>query len=105
MCPIVNIICSAPAQNTCSQRWALLQNLPPTLLHQQVVDNGETLVHFHYFALPNNLDHNLIIQIPTNDTSLYQFQYAGKGVIKQWRQAKNERVRKRKQIEMRKKAE
>ena len=105
MCPIVNIIYSAPAQNTCSQRQVLLQNLPPAILHQQAGDNRETLDHFHYFTLPNNLDNNLIIQIPTNDTLLYQFQYAGEGMINQWRQAKKERARKRKQIEMRKNAE
>ena len=105
MCPIVSIIYSAPTQNTHSQRWVLLQNFPPTLLHQQVVDNRETLNHFHYFTLLNNLDHNSIIRIPTNDTSLYQFQYAGKGIVEQWRTAKKERARKRKQIKMRKKAE
>ena len=40
-----------------------------------------------------------------NVTSLYQFQYAGESMVKQWRTVKKERVRKRKQIKMRKKAE
>ena len=105
MCPIVNIIYSEPTQNTQSQRWVLLQNLPPAVLHQQVINNGETLDHFHHFALLNNLDHNSIIWIPMNNTSLYQFQYAGEGMIEQWRMAKKERVRKRKQIDIRKKAD
>ena len=105
MCPIVNITYSAPDQNTQSQRQVLLQNLPPTILHQQVVDNGEMLNHFHYFTLPNNLNNNSIIWIPTNNMSIYQFKYAGENMINQWREVKKERVRKRKQIEMRKKVE
>ena len=105
MYPLVKIIYSTPTQNTHSQRWALLQNLPPAQLHEQAVQNRETLDHFHYFALLNNINHNSIIWIPTNNTSIYQLQYAGPGIINEWKQAKKERRRKRKQIEMRKKAE
>ena len=101
----VNIINSAPAQNTCSQRWILLQDINPANLQQQAVDKGETLDSLHYFALPNNLDQRMVIQLPMNDTSLYHFQYAGKHVINQWREVKKERERKRKQQEMKQNAE
>ena len=100
MYPFVNIIYSAHTQNMHSQRQALLQNVNPADMQQQAVNNGETINFLHYFTLPNNLNHNLIIQLPTNDTSLYQFQYAGENMINQWREAKKERARVRKQRKM-----
>ena len=104
MCPLVNIIYSTPTQDMHSQRQALLQNVNPTDVQQQVIDEGETINSLHYFTLPNNLNHNLIIWLPMNNMLLYQFQYAGENMINQWREVK-ERARKRKQREMKKKAE
>ena len=61
----------------------------------------ETDNYLHYFTLPNNLDNNLIIRLLQNDTA-YQLQYAGNEMFDTW---KEEKVRKRKQRELRKKAE
>ena len=105
MCPLVNIIYSAPALNTRSHRRVFLENVNPTKVQQQAIQQGETNDFLHYFMLPNNLNHNLIIRLPTNDTTIYQLQYTGENVVNQWREAKKEKVRKRKQREMRKKAE
>ena len=105
MCPSVKINYSAPALNTCAHRQALLQNVIPAKIQQQVVDQGETNDFLHFFTLPNNLNHNSIVRLPMHDTILYQLQYAGEHVIDEWREVKKERARKRKQRELRKKVE
>ena len=105
MCPLVNITYSAPALNTCLCRRALLQNVNLAGVQQQAIDQGETNDFLHFFTLPNNLNHQSIVRLPTNETALYQLQYAGPQVINQWRDVKKERAKRRKQREMRKKAE
>ena len=104
MYPIINIIYSAPALNTHSCRRILL-NINPVKAQQQAINKGTMNNFLHYFTLPNNLSHNSILRLTMNDTALYQLQYAGENVVNQWREAKKERARKRKQREMRKKAE
>ena len=104
MCPIVKINYSAPALNTHLCQWALLQNVIPAKI-QQAIDQGETDNFLHFFTLPNNLNNNTIIRLMMYGTALYQLQYAGEHVVNQWREAKKERARKRKQRELKKKAE
>ena len=105
MYPLVNIIYSALALNTCLHQKALLQNVNPADVQQQAINQGQTNDFLHFFTLPNNLDHQSIVRLLTNKTHLYQLQYTGPQVINQWREVKKQKVIKRKQREMRKKAE
>ena len=70
MHPIVEINYSAPALNTCLHRRNLLGNVNPAEVQQQAIDQGETDDSHHFFTLPNNLNHNSIVQLTQNDTLL-----------------------------------
>ena len=78
--PIVNINYSAPALNTCSQQRAFLTNINLTHVQGLAQEQGKTDNFLHYFTLPNH-------------------------IVDAWKEVKREKVRKRKQKEIRKKAE
>ena len=60
---------------------------------------------FHFLTLPNNLDKNLIVRLLQNNMAAYQLEYPGNHIVTVWKETKKERARKRKQKEIRKKAE
>ena len=66
---------------------------------------GETDDYLHYFTLLNNLDDNSIIRLLQNDTAAYQLKYTGNHIVDAWKEVKKEKARKRKQRELRKRAE
>ena len=105
MYPIVKINYSTPALNTHSHKWALLQNIDLAHVQAQAQQQGETNNYLHLFTLPNNLDNNSIVRLLQNDTTAYQLEYAGNNIVDAWKEVKREKVRKRKQRELRKKAE
>ena len=102
---LVKINYSAPASNMWSQKRALLQNVNLSKIQLQAQEQGETDNILHFFTLPNNLYKPPTVRLMQNNTALYQLQYAGDNVVHKWREVKKEQVRKRKQQELREKAE
>ena len=53
-CPIVDILCSGPAMNTCSKKWNI--TIPDPMVHL----NNDALDQQYFFALPSSLDPDAI---------------------------------------------
>ena len=100
MYPIVNIICSSPAMNTCSKKRNVVQH-PINQL-----GNGYGALDIHYFfTLPNTMDNHEIVQVVQSDTSTYDLQDLNEEDITDWRRIKKKNVQVRCMKKIRKKVE
>ena len=87
--------------NTCSRKQATLEHVHVNLAQIQ----GETDNILLHFALPNNLDNDLVVRLLQNDTTTYQLEYVCNKLVNAWKETKKEEARKRKARELKKKAE
>ena len=99
--PIVKINYTVPTLNMHSRKRAILQHVHINLT--QIVSEMDNILH--HCALPNNINDNTVIRLLQNDTATYQLVYAGNKLVNAWKETKKEKVRKRKQRELRIRAE
>ena len=85
MCPIVEVLCSAPTYNTRSKKRNAGLNIKA--LH----DNSINLQYF--FALPNSLEHHTVVQVMQADTIMYNLQDLDDEAIIEWREKKKNNVK------------
>ena len=99
MYPRVHINYSSPMMNTCSKKAI------HAIAHDDITSHGaETDDTLHFFALPNTLDGEEIVQLLQNDTHTYQLTQCGNGMVNYWKEEKR-RTRKRQWREIRKRME
>ena len=89
MYPIVNITYSAPTMNTHSRRCT-------PILDPDKIDNGYGAFNIQFFfALPNIMDKNNIVQLIQCDTTIYDLEDLGPEAIMEWKGIKKNKARKR----------
>ena len=95
--PIFKINYSSPTLNMHSRKRAIFQHVHVNLV--QIVGKMDDILH--HFTLPDNT----VIRLLQNDTTAYHLEYTGDELVNAWKKTKKEKVRKRKQRELRKRAE
>ena len=96
--PIVDILCSGPAMNTCSKKWNIV--IPDPMAH---IDD-DALDQQYFFALPSSLDTNDIVQLIQPDTISYDLVGLEEEDFAEWRKMKEEESRARRMRRIREKA-
>ena len=87
--------------NTCSHKRAIC-----TVVEPNYKDNfDETDDILHYFALPNSLDNDTIVQVLQNDTTASQLTQYDDKMDKYWKEVKKSNIRRRQWRRIRKRAE
>ena len=79
MYPIVDILCSSPAMNTHSRKWNIAIQNPMDHL-----DNNALNIQY-FFAFPNTMDNDDIVQIIQSDTTSYDLQELDKEHYTEWK--------------------
>ena len=75
--------------NTHSKKWNIA--IPNPMEHL----NDDTLDQQYFFALPNTLDNNDVVQLIQSDTTYYDLQELEKEDFAEWRRMKAEEARAR----------
>ena len=88
-CPIVDILCSGPAMNTCSKK----QNI--VILDPMVHLDDDALDQQYFFALSSSLDPNDVVQLIQPDTISYDLADLDEQDFAEWRRMKKEELRAR----------
>ena len=98
MYPIVDIVCSSPAMNTCSRKWNIAIQDP-----MEYLDNDALNIQY-FFALPNTMDSHKIVQVIQSNTTSYDLQDLDKNDITEWRRVKVKNARAKQMRKIREKA-
>ena len=96
---IVDVLCSAPAFNTCSKKRNILFQNGVEDLHDDSINIQ------YFFALPNSLNDDTIIQVIQQDTTCYNLQELDEQSVVQWKEMKKNKVRKQQMKRIRNRAE
>ena len=87
MYPIVDILCSSPASNTHSKKRDITIQNPMEHLDDDSLDQQ------YFFALPNTLDDDMVVQLIQCDTTSYDLQELESEDFTTWKVMKAEEVK------------
>ena len=87
MCPIVDILCSGLAMNTCSKK----QNI--TIPNPMDYLDDDALYQQYFFALPSTLDSDNVVQLIQPDTISYNLYDLEEEDFAEWKRMKEEELR------------